>query len=391
MILRSHAEPAHSGIAEDERGDEPRLRTARILFCGGGTGGHLMPAITLARAAEERWPGLETRFLVAGRSAEEPFFRERRSSAIPLFAGSASRPALWRLDRYVAACWRARHEVIDWHADLVVLLGGYVSLAALAAGRVPMLLLESNVRPGKTARLLARRSTAVLLEWPEAAATLGGARCVASGVPQPDELFDRDRRTDRVALGLSLSTPVLLMFGGSQGAHGLNQLARQLLPALARQLPALQVILVAGREAESLKGLALPANVSLRVESFLWPMAPYYGAADLVIARAGGMTVAELCAVGRAGILIPYPHHRDQHQRHNALCLANAGAAILMDEGPWAADELANHAGPLLRAPDKCEAMASRARALGKPRCLGDALDLIEQLVLRSPLRGTRT
>src|SRR5262245_11340388 len=129
MILKAHAAPETDGddvIGEHRR--EQRLCTARILFCGGGTGGHLMPAITLARAAEERWPGLETRVLVAGRPAEEPFFRERRSAAIPLFAGSTGRPALWRLDRYVAACWRTRHEVHDWRADLIVLLGGYVSL-----------------------------------------------------------------------------------------------------------------------------------------------------------------------------------------------------------------------------------------------------------------------
>jgi hypothetical protein len=150
MILKAHAAPSRSGTAaREEHAGDRRLRTARILFCGGGTGGHLMPAVTLARAAEEKWPGLETRFLVAGRAAEEPFFRDRPASAIPLFAGSARRPALWRLDRYVAACWRTRHEVHDWRADLVVLLGGYVALAALAAGRVPLVCSNRTWSPAR--------------------------------------------------------------------------------------------------------------------------------------------------------------------------------------------------------------------------------------------------
>jgi UDP-N-acetylglucosamine--N-acetylmuramyl-(pentapeptide) pyrophosphoryl-undecaprenol N-acetylglucosamine transferase len=210
-------------------------------------------------------------------------------------------------------------------------------------------------------------------------------------MPQPDELFDRDRRADRAALGLDPAVPVLLLFGGSQGAQGLNRLAREMLPALARQVPALQVIVASGREASAFASLALPSHVSLRVESFLWPMSRYYGAADLVIARAGGMTVAELCAVGRAAILVPYPHHRDQHQRRNALCLANAGAAIVLDEGPRAASELVVHAAPLLRSPEKCEAMAARARSLGKPHCLDDALLVLEELVLSAPRSGVRS
>jgi UDP-N-acetylglucosamine--N-acetylmuramyl-(pentapeptide) pyrophosphoryl-undecaprenol N-acetylglucosamine transferase len=356
-----------------------------IVFVGGGTGGHLQPGVALGRELHERHPGWRLLFLVSGRGVERSFLSAGQN-VLELFPGAASRPSLRRVDQYFRALRSVRRLLREAAPDLLVYMGGYVTgLTALVARGVPAILLEPDRRPGKAARLARRRVSQVFAQWPEERPVRGwferpGAPRTVTGMPVAWQAVP-PREEARRRLGLAPSGRTLLVLGGSQGAQAINRRLAAGAGSLAR-VPGLQVIHLSGpRDREWLEETYVRAGVTARVLAFSADMDLLYAASDLVVARAGGMTVTELVAVGRAAVLVPYPHHRDLHQEANARMVVDAGGGWIVREGDRGEDFVEAEVIPRLLDEGELRACEARVRALERGDACRAIADSIEKLV----------
>ncbi len=357
----------------------------RILIAGGGTGGHLMPALALARAAASR--GIEPVLVGALRGIEAQVlpshpYRFHLLPIEPLY-----RRAWWRNLRWpviaLRAWWAAGRVLADERPAIVIGTGGYaagpVVWRAQRAG-IPTALQEQNALPGVTTRLLARGARQVHLGFPEARARIRpgvGTEVFTFGNPiAPPE--HADRTAALAAFGLHPDRPTVLVFGGSQGARGLNEAVAG---ALAGGLLAGVNVLWGTGAAHQVRyaPLAVPGRVV--VHGFLDPIAPAYAAADLVCCRAGAMTVAELCAWGKPSVLVPLPTAAADHQALNARALADAGAAELLVERELSPASLARALTSLAGDATRLASLGSAARRRGHPDAAATVMSKILTLV----------
>lgn len=363
----------------------------RVAFVGGGTGGHLAPGIGVAEIL--RSEGHETLFLVAGREVERAMLEPRGLPSRSLFEGEGGRPAFLRLDAWLRATRRLHDEVGRFDPDVVVVLGGWVALPAVWTrfGRRPTVLIESNARPGRVQRLLARRIDHACLAVDGPDMPRGRRTTDITGAPTP-RLALPSREQAAARFGLDPGRRTLLVTGGSQGARDLNVLVPALRRVLAERPEPWQVLHVTGHAADR---LAVPASresgadpgsdlagVPLLAVPFVDDMAAAWALADAAVCRAGAGTVAELASTGTPAVLVPYPHHADRHQAHNAELLVRAGAAFMTaDDDPTGARSAPDLLRRLLA---NLPAMAQRARGVGRP----DAARLVASIVRAAAQRG---
>ncbi|MGH7530361.1 MAG: undecaprenyldiphospho-muramoylpentapeptide beta-N-acetylglucosaminyltransferase [Gemmatimonadales bacterium] len=358
----------------------------KLLIAGGGTGGHLMPALALARAAVDA--GQQVVLAGAARGLEAQILPRYPYAFHLLPIEPLYRRAWWRNLRWpliALRAWRAVGRVLAEERPAIVIgTGGYAAgpivWRAQRAG-IPTALQEQNAFPGITTRLLARRARQVHLGFPEAADRLrpgAGTEVLVPGNPiaRPPEAIDP--AAARARFGVDPARRTVLVFGGSQGARAINQLVAAALGA--GRLDRVNVLWGTGTaEHARFRALAVPGRVS--ISGFFDPMAPAYAAADLVVARAGAMTVAELCAWGKPSILVPLPTAAADHQRHNARALAAAGAALLLEQHGLTAEALAETVGHLAADAPRLAALASAARARGHPDAAPTIMSKILTLV----------
>lgn len=347
---------------------EPRVRTSSrlLLIVGGGTGGHLRPGLNLRDAWVRAHPDWRVEFVLAGRPIESRFLGEHDGQHL-LFPGQVSRPPLHRADLYGHALHHMRQILVERKPDLLILLGGYVSLiAALASGGIPYVVLESNCALGKSLHLASPFARRVFLQWPLAEGSRRSAeRCRVTGMPLSFQ--DLERREDaRLALGLDADCLTLLVAGGSQGAQFINQRVTDALPVLASHAT-VQVLHVTGPADLERVEAAYASHPGLgKVLGFSDRMDLLYAAADLVICRAGGMTVAEIAVAGRAAVFVPYPHHRDRHQERNARQLVDQEAGWLLRQSEWNDSTVRDFIVPLLFNRGERQRRAENAGRLGR-------------------------
>lgn len=356
-------------------------RPRTLAFVGGGTGGHLQPGVALRDALLRRHPRWNLPFLIAGRAVERSFVAPE-ATGLELFPGQPSRPAPWRADLYARAWFSAARFLARVKPDLLIFLGGYVAfIARLARLRAPMVILESNVLPGRSVRLAAPFARRVFLQWlPPPQARLPEWRARVTGMPLRIE-SPPCQRDARRRLGLAPDARVLLVLGGSLGASALNDRLIAGAADLALQR-GLQVLHLAGaRDEERVAHAYALGGVDGKVLPFCDDMASCYAAADLVVARAGGMTVAEIAAAGRAALFLPYPHHADRHQEWNARVLVDAGAAWSVDEAATGPDFVRRHVLPRLADPDELELRGRRSFELGRRDATRRVVEEIEALL----------
>jgi len=283
----------------------------RLLFCGGGTGGHLFPGIALA---ERRDVG-SVHFLCTPRALDRSELGRRGFPFTPV--------GRWEIRKAV-------RTVQFFAPDVAVMLGGggaIPGLLASAALRLPYVCLEQNVVPGRLTRLAARGARRLYAQWRESRRYLGGTngRFVWAGSPLRKLPF-RDAGEARRRYALDPDRPTILVLGGSQGSEAINRR----LPEWAGALPGpVQFLHLAGvdKGADEVRTGYRSAGVPASVLEFEPEMEWAYSAADAAVARAGAITLAELCRFRIPALLIPYPHAKDDHQAANALALARAGAA----------------------------------------------------------------
>jgi UDP-N-acetylglucosamine--N-acetylmuramyl-(pentapeptide) pyrophosphoryl-undecaprenol N-acetylglucosamine transferase len=353
----------------------------RVVIAGGGTGGHLYPGIAVARELLRRRPDAQVTFAGTARGIEARVIPKeglsldllrsaglKGKSQLSLLRGLALLP-LSGLDAWRIVSRRSPHLVIG--------VGGYSSgpVVLVAALRgIPTLLLEQNAVPGLTNRLLARFVSAAAVTF-ESTVTYFGRSGFVTGNPVRPEFFDP--ASPEPARG----RPRILIFGGSQGAHAINMAMVEAASRLATHSGGLAITHQTGeRDLERVREGYRRAGLEARVEPFLFDMDREMKAADLIVCRAGATTIAELTAAGRPAVLIPLPTAADDHQRKNALVLAEAGAAELVEQARLDGEVLADRIGTLSADPERLHSMSVAARRLARPdaaRAIVDrALDL---------------
>jgi UDP-N-acetylglucosamine--N-acetylmuramyl-(pentapeptide) pyrophosphoryl-undecaprenol N-acetylglucosamine transferase len=356
----------------------PLAAGGRILIAGGGTGGHLMPALAIARALRELDPDMEPVLVGAERGVEAKVLPEREYRFHLLPSEPIYRRQWWKNYRWpvIAARLAGRiSRLLDEERPRAVLgTGGYASgpVVYFAALRgIPTAIQEQNAFPGLASRWLSRRVRHAYLGLPELKTMLRfGARTEVFDTGNPVVPPEPERRAGSLTrFGIAPGQPVLLVTGGSQGALAINHAVSGWLAS--SRASGTTVIWVTGRGtyAEFARFHQPPA---VHVIDFLDPMADAYAVADLVVARAGMITVAELCAWGLASILIPLPTAAADHQTHNARVLTHSGAADLLLQRDLTAATLGDRIERLLSDPAARLRIADAARSRGRPHASRD-------------------
>ncbi|MCB2148552.1 MAG: undecaprenyldiphospho-muramoylpentapeptide beta-N-acetylglucosaminyltransferase [Deltaproteobacteria bacterium] len=362
-------------------------RPLKVVVAGGGTGGHLFPGIAVASEFAVRNPQSRILFVGAGRPFERDALARagypHRTIAIEGIKGRG----LWAKTRAAmkipGALFRSAGILAEAQADLVVGVGGYaagpVALAAWLKG-IPVVLCEQNTVPGITNRMLFPIARRIYVSFENTRGKINPAKKCISGNPVRREILDA------TAVEAAADKPLtILIVGGSQGAHAINLAVMDALPRL-RQHRKIRIVHQTGAEDRAQVADAYEkAGIDAEVKAFFHDMALRYGRADLVICRAGATTVAELTALGKVALFIPYPFAADNHQELNARALVDQGAAQMMLERELTGEELARRLDALAGAPDLLAAMASRSSALGKPGAARTIVDDCYKLVGNEP------
>src|SRR6266513_612215 len=333
-----------------------------VIACG-GTGGHLFPGIAVAEVLRDR--GHEVMLLVSEKDIDalalsgRATFRFEKLPTVGL--PSPFSPAiLGFVRRFYESLSLCRSIYRKFKPQVVLGMGGFTSTAPVLAGRIrgiPTFIHESNAIPGKANRLTARMVRTVMLGFKECAPFFPRTNTEVTGTPVRTELVRLDRQMARQKLGLREDIPTLLVMGGSQGASGINQAMIKALPFL-RNLP-LQVIHLSGTRDERLvTDNYRRENVPALIAAFHHRMEEVYSAADLVVARAGAASLAEIAAFSLPGILIPFPYATDDHQTRNAEIFTKADAAIVVKEAEILDDALARRIRELVDDPERLQRMS---------------------------------
>ncbi len=363
-----------------------------VLIAGGGTGGHLMPALAIAEALRSRHPDWRVVMVGAERGVEARLLPTRDFPFHLLPFEPIYRRQWWRNIRWpllaVSLARRCGRLLTEERPDLVLGTGGYASgpIVWTAARRgIPTAILEQDAFPGLVTRWLAPRVRAVFLGAPEAERHLrrGAATTITvTGSPIAPPTPERAAAA-RARFGIDEGRPVVLVMGGSQGSVAINERVAGWVEAGGADR--LTLIWATGRASvERFQRWHRPPAVT--VVDFLDPAADGYAVADLVVARAGMMTIAEICAWGLPSILIPLPTAAADHQTRNAEAMATAGAAVMLRQADLTAESLGREIDRLL-APPAAEPLEAAARARGRPGAVGEIVTRLEALVA-GPDRG---
>jgi UDP-N-acetylglucosamine--N-acetylmuramyl-(pentapeptide) pyrophosphoryl-undecaprenol N-acetylglucosamine transferase len=357
----------------------------RVLFAGGGTGGHLYPGLAIARALVRLEPRAQPFFVGAHRGIERDVLpaSEFPHLLLDLHPLYRQRPwENWRTVRGLASAWGALGRLTrDAPPAALVATGGYAAGAALAYAAVrgvPIAIQEQNSFPGATVRVFTRWARDVYLGFPEAESALphrAGTQFLDTGNPiEPPPVPRPSHAEARRRWQLPDDGRVLLVFGGSQGARAVNDAVSSWIDA---GLPAgLSVIWATGRK--EFERYARHEGPRVRVRPYIAPMTDAYAATDLAVARAGAMGTAEMCAWGIPALLVPLPTAAADHQTVNARALAAAGAARWLPQRELSVQRLAQEIGALLADQSALAALARGALARARP----DAAETIARRVL---------
>lgn len=375
-------------------------RPPRVLFAGGGTGGHLYPALALAEAFQAREPGTEILFVGARRGVEARVLPERGVPHQLIRFEPIRRSRVWQNWKLVPAlasiAWGVPRAVARFRPDLIVGTGGYASGPVVAWGilrRIPTAIQEQNSYPGLTTRVLARKVRQLHLAFPEALEHLQpGERTeifeLGNPIRPPDPSIGKEEARAKFGLG---DGPVVLVVGGSQGAKAINDALALDLARVAnespRQSPGLRLLWATGpAHHESIAAEIARLGVSgwVKAVPYIHEMPYALAAADLAVSRAGAMALAELCAWGIPSILIPYPFAAANHQHHNAKALADAGAAVMVTEASLEPGRLWSEIVTLAGDDSRRRQLAALARDRGHPDAAADIVDELSTLIDRS-------
>ncbi|HEY6339654.1 MAG TPA: undecaprenyldiphospho-muramoylpentapeptide beta-N-acetylglucosaminyltransferase [Candidatus Sulfotelmatobacter sp.] len=350
----------------------------RAILAGGGTGGHVIPALAIANQLKKSY-GAEVLFIGTARGIENRLVPAAGYPLQLVRVGALKNVSL--LTRLKTAfdlpraVWDAGRMLNEFAPDVVVGVGGYASGPAMLAAivkHIPTLAFEPNVVPGFANRVVARFVSAAAVHFEETAKYFRHAE--VTGVPVRQAFFEIATKHG--------GTPTLLVFGGSQGAHAINEAMIRCLPVLQREAPGIHIVHQTGERDyndalaayRSLfeSGRGEPSTCQYEVFKFIEDMPAAFERADLVVCRSGASTVAEIAAAGKPAVFVPFPRAADDHQRVNAEALAREGAAVVVEEskleGVWLAETIA----ALLQDRHRLQQMSKASRSLAHPNAAMD-------------------
>jgi len=369
----------------------------RVLVSGGGTAGHIYPALAVASLLSAADDATRVSFVGAPDSLEQRLAGEAGLTFVPVRAQGWDRARPLTLVtgvfRTISSLARCAALLRRERIDVVCGFGGYVSLplgVAAAITGVPLVIHEQNAVPGLTNRVLARFADTVCLTYPGSASGLPGrARSTVTGNPVRASVMGASREAGRAAFGAGPDETLLLVFGGSRGARHLNSATVDLYTRFSA-LPHLRVVQIAGpAEAETVRGRlrevaggALPAWWDVR--EYVDGMGDLIAAADVVVCRSGATTLAELSALGKAMVLVPYPYATDDHQTGNARPFVEAGGAVAVADAQLDTPEFAGAVMGLLADPDRRAEMARHTAQLGRPLAAEAVAEAVRAAAMRT-------
>jgi UDP-N-acetylglucosamine--N-acetylmuramyl-(pentapeptide) pyrophosphoryl-undecaprenol N-acetylglucosamine transferase len=349
----------------------------RAILAGGGTGGHVIPALAIANQLKKSYDA-ECLFIGTARGIEN---RLVPAAGFPLQLVRVGALKNVRLMTRVKtafdlprAVWDAGRMLNEFAPDVVIGVGGYASGPAMLAAvvkHIPTLAFEPNVVPGFANRMVAHFVSGAAVHFEETAKYFRHGE--VTGVPVRQAFFEIAPKRG--------GTPTLLIFGGSQGAHAINEAMIRCLPVLQREVPGIRIIHQTGERDynDALAAYQLLGD-SAQVYKFIEDMPAAFARADLVVCRSGASTVAEIAAAGKPAVFVPFPRAADDHQRVNAEALARHSAAVVVEEskleGVWLAETIA----ALLQDSQRLQQMSQAARELAHPNAAQDIAAMAARL-----------
>lgn len=350
---------------------------ALFVMAGGGTGGHVLPLLAVARELTRRKH--DVLFIGTKKGIEE---RLVPASGFPIefieiggMKGLGFGGLLRTMQNLPVSTLRVLSRMRALRPSAVFSMGGYVAgptVAAAVLQGIPVIAMEPNAAPGITNRWAGRYARKTLLTFPDASRHFPAGKTEVTGLPIRREFFEiAPRRRDSVLH--------LLITGGSAGSRTLNQAARQSWPLFRDAGFPIHILHQTGREAwEETRSAFAESGLPGEVVAFIDDMPEAYGSSDLIVSRAGAGAVSEIAAAGRPSILVPYPYAADQHQLRNAEAYERAGAARLVLDKDMSGERLFE---AVRDAAGRIEAMGEAARSLAKPGAAERAADLLEELI----------
>ena len=361
----------------------------KIVMAGGGTGGHLFPGIAIAQEFMARNSQNEIVFVSTGNQLEKRILDKMNFALARVSVEGIKGRGLWNQTKSICKLPRGIYQAIRilsrFEPDLVVGLGSYsagpVVLAARLLG-VKIALHEQNILPGITNRVLARFADMIFVSFEDTKARLASPRSKFTGNPVRQAILNGSRQLKSEDAAEAGQKPfTILIIGGSQGAHRINLTVVEALNHL-HQTDDLYIFHQTGAADEKMVQDAYARReVASTVQSFFDDMAPLYQCADLIICRAGATTVAEITAIGKAVIFIPFPYAADDHQTLNAASLTKKGAAEMILEKDLTAKMLGEKIEYYAFHPDALGEMARKAGESGNPNAARDIVDQCYALV----------
>src|SRR3984885_7960127 len=359
----------------------------RAILAGGGTGGHVIPALAIANELKKNYAA-EVLFIGTARGIENRLVPAAGYPLQLVRVGALKNVSLMTRAKTAfdlpRAVWDASRMLNEFAPDVVIGVGGYASGPAMLAAvvkHIPTLAFEPNVVPGFANRVVARFVSGAAVHFEETAKYFRDAE--VTGVPVRQAFFEIPALEIKKKRA---GTPTVLVFGGSQGAHAINEAMIRCLPELLRQAPGIHIIHQTGERdyndaLAAYQSLISTAGESAEVFKFIEDMPAAFARADLVVCRSGASTVAEITAAGKPAIFVPFPRAADDHQRVNAEALARVGAAVVVEEskleGVWLAETIA----ALLGDSRRLHVMSEAARGLAHPNAARDIAGMAARVV----------
>lgn len=357
----------------------------KVVIAGGGTGGHLFPGLAVAEVLVER--GHEVTIFISEKEIDVLATRDRSEFRFEKLPGMGMprllSPAIFGFLRSFNESLRVCRDFYrKFRPDAVLGMGGFTSTAPILAGRrrkIPTFLHESNAIPGKANRFNAKFVSSVLLGFQECEVHFPKAHCETTGTPIRKSLASAVPKEQALAgFGLESGRRTVLVMGGSQGAHGINEAIVKALPQF-KTLPVQFIHLTGTLDEQVVLANYRREDVPCHVAGFCYRMEEAYSAADLVIARSGAASLSELSHFGLPGVLIPYPHAAENHQALNAEIFERCGAATVLSQAETTGETLAEKVRGLIEDPERLGTMAKRCRELAPDNAATRVVEAMER------------
>ena len=365
----------------------------KFVISGGGTGGHINPALAVANKIKMHHPDAEILFIGAPYGMEKKLVPNEgyniKFVKVKGFNRSLTLKNIDAVIKAITSIGAAKKIIKEFSPDAVIGTGGYVSWSALKAAsllKIPTLIHEQNAYPGVTTNMLSKCVDKVCISFEDSRKFFSDKakdKLVFTGNPIKTDKFKKTREEARKELGLADDEPYILSCGGSLGAANVNEYVIDMMDRFVKNTRIRHIHATGSRGYEKYSALAkekgLDKYENIKIVEYIYDMETQMAAADIVIGRAGAITLAELAYLGKASLLIPSPNVTEDHQYKNAMVFANADAAIVKRESEWSGEELIKSVKYLMENKDSLKTLGENAKKFASP----DADELIYKEIMK--------